>query len=83
MPMPEERCDFDYTWLINCMETLNKELNELKTPKIVTIISTVLPGTLRKYILPTLSPYIQLCYNPFLLQWEPSYMISIIQNLFY
>jgi UDPglucose 6-dehydrogenase len=65
MPMPDERCDFDYTWLINCMETLNKELNELKTTKIVTIISTVLPGTLRKYILPNLSPYIQLCYNPF------------------
>ena len=65
MPMPDERCDFDYTWLINCMETLSKTLNELKTTKIVTIISTVLPGTLRKYILPNLSPYIQLCYNPF------------------
>jgi len=65
MPMPEERCDFDYTWLINCMKTLNKKLNELKTRKIVTIISTVLPGTLRKYIFPELSPYIQLCYNPF------------------
>jgi len=65
MPMPDERCDFDYTWLINCMETLSKTLNELKITKIVTIISTVLPGTLRKYILPNLSPYIQLCYNPF------------------
>jgi UDPglucose 6-dehydrogenase len=65
MPMPEERCDFDYTYLINCMEMLNKELNESKQTKIVTIISTVLPGTLRKYILPNLSPYIKLCYNPF------------------
>jgi len=65
MPMPDERCDFDYTYLINAMESLNKELEEIKQTKIVTIISTVLPGTLRKYILPTLSPYIQLCYNPF------------------
>jgi UDPglucose 6-dehydrogenase len=65
IPMPDERCDFDYTYLINCMELLNKELNESKQTKIVTIISTVLPGTLRKYILPNLSPYIKLCYNPF------------------
>ena len=65
IPMPEERCDFDYTYLINCIESLSRELNELKQTKIVTIISTVLPGTLRKYILPKLSPYIQLCYNPF------------------
>lgn len=65
IPMPEERCDFDYTYLINCIESLTRELNELKQTKIVTIISTVLPGTLRKYILPKLSPYIQLCYNPF------------------
>jgi UDPglucose 6-dehydrogenase len=65
MPMPDERCDFNYNHLVQCMETLNAEINELKQKKIVTIISTVLPGTLRKYILPTLSPYIELCYNPF------------------
>jgi len=65
IPMPEERADFNYTYLINCIEILNRELNELKQEKIVTIISTVLPGTLRKYILPNLSPYIKLCYNPF------------------
>lgn len=65
LPMPDDRCDFDYTYLIRCIETLNAELNNLKQHKIVTIISTVLPGTLRKYILPTLSPYIKLCYNPF------------------
>jgi len=65
MPMPEDRCDFNYTYLINCMEMINNELNESKQTKIVTIISTVLPGTLRKYILPNLSPYVKLCYNPF------------------
>ena len=63
--IPDERADFDYTYLIECIHNINKELNEIKQTKIVTIISTVLPGTLRKYILPTLSPYISLCYNPF------------------
>ena len=63
--IPDERSDFDYTYLCECMKTVNNELNEIKQNKIVTIISTVLPGTLRKYVLPTLSPYISLCYNPF------------------
>lgn len=66
LPMPEEeRADFNYSYLVECIQTLSKALNEIKEHKIVTIISTVLPGTLRKYILPELSPYIQLCYNPF------------------
>ena len=65
MPMPEERSDFDYTYLISCIRSISAELNDLEQSKIVTIISTVLPGTLRAYILPELSPYIQLCYNPF------------------
>jgi UDPglucose 6-dehydrogenase len=65
LPMPEERCDFNYDYLVSCMEALSAELDQMQQKKIVTIISTVLPGTLRKYILPKLSPYIQLCYNPF------------------
>ena len=63
--IPDDRADFDYTYLIECMNNINKELNEIKQKKIVTIISTVLPGTLRKYVLPSLSPYVSLCYNPF------------------
>ena len=63
--LPETREDFDYTHLISCLKDINTEINKIKKEKIVTIISTVLPGTLRKYILPDLSPYIKLCYNPF------------------
>jgi len=64
-PIPDERKDFDYTWLINCITEINKILCEINQKKIVIIISTVLPGTLRKYIIPIISDNINLCYNPF------------------
>jgi len=64
-PIPDERCDFDYTWLIECMKNINNILSNINQTKIVIIISTVLPGTLRKYILPIISDKINLCYNPF------------------
>ncbi len=64
-PIPDERCDFDYTWLIKCMKDINSIVENNNDNKIIIIISTVLPGTLRKYILPFLSNKIYLCYNPF------------------
>jgi UDPglucose 6-dehydrogenase len=65
IPIPEERADFDYSWLITCITELSKIMDNRTDTKIVTIISTVLPGTLRKYIFPILSKNIKLCYNPF------------------
>ena len=64
-PIPDEREDFNYTWLINCIKQISEVLDRIEENKIVTIISTVLPGTLRKYILPIMSKRINLCYNPF------------------
>ena len=63
--MPDEREDFDYSWLINCIKELSDNIDEQSNTKIVNIISTVLPGTLRKYILPIVSKKIKLCYNPY------------------
>lgn len=63
--IPETRKDFNYTYLIKAIESISKSVNELKVRKIISIISTVLPTTLRTYIFPVLSPYIDLCYNPF------------------
>lgn len=63
--LPKTRSDFDYSYLIECMENISNEADELNKDIIVVIISTVLPGTLRKYILPILSKHISLCYNPY------------------
>lgn len=63
--LPEERVDFNYDWLKSGLETLSKAIDENGEDKIVVIISTVLPGTVRREIKPILSKHIKLCYNPF------------------
>jgi UDPglucose 6-dehydrogenase len=65
VPIPNERADFNYEYLINCIKNLSIILDKMNIKRIVTIISTVLPGTLRKYIFPVLSKNIKLCYNPY------------------
>jgi len=62
---PDERVDFDYTWLKAGLKTLSNEIDKQGEDKIVVIISTVLPGTTRREIKPFLSSHIKLCYNPF------------------
>jgi UDPglucose 6-dehydrogenase len=63
--LPEERVDFDYTYLIAGMKTLSEEIERQGEDKIVIIISTVLPGTIRNEIKPLLNNHVKLCYNPF------------------
>lgn len=63
--LPEERVDFNYDWLKSGLETLSKAIDENGEDKIVVIISTVLPGTVRREIKPILSKHVKLCYNPF------------------
>jgi len=63
--LPEERVDFDYTWLKSGMKVLADEIKSQGQDKIVIIISTVLPGTIRKEIKPLLNDHVKLCYNPF------------------
>jgi UDPglucose 6-dehydrogenase len=60
--LPEERIDFNYRYLISAMRSISKAVRE---PKVIVIISTVLPGTIRREILPHLSPLVKICYNPF------------------
>jgi UDPglucose 6-dehydrogenase len=47
------------------VQQLSEIVEEKKEDRITIIISTVLPGTIRKHILPKLSTYVKLCYNPF------------------
>ncbi|HWP49028.1 MAG TPA: nucleotide sugar dehydrogenase [Candidatus Limnocylindrales bacterium] len=63
--LPKERMDFDYSYLKNAMRSLAMAIKENGKDKIVVIISTVLPGTIRGEILPLINDYVKLCYNPF------------------
>jgi UDPglucose 6-dehydrogenase len=63
--LPESRVDFNYDALVAAMKNLSAEVEKNGEEKIVVIISTVLPGTIEKYIKPILSNKIKLCYNPF------------------
>lgn len=63
--LPEERVDFDYSYLKEGLQNLSNEIDRQGNEKIVIIISTVLPGTIRREIKPVLSEKIKLCYNPF------------------
>ena len=63
--LPEERVDFDYSYLKDGLSNLSRAIDENGEDKIVVIISTVLPGTVRREIKPLLSERVKLCYNPF------------------
>jgi UDPglucose 6-dehydrogenase len=63
--MPKERKDFIYRWLIEGLRGLSKEIEAVGQDKIVVVISTVLPGTMRKHIFPVLNKHVKICYNPF------------------
>ncbi len=63
--IPDERIDFDYTWLKSGMKDLSDEIKRQGNDKVVVIISTVLPGTIRREIKPLLNDNVKLCYNPF------------------
>ena len=62
--VPKDAVDFDYSYLIDCIKNINAcEINE---PKVVVIISTVLPTTIREKILPLITnPNIKIVYNPY------------------
>ena len=63
--IPLERADFDYTFLKKGVKDLSDEIEKQGEDKIVIVISTVLPGTIRREIIPLLGKHTKLCYNPF------------------
>lgn len=62
IPMPETRVDFDYSFL---KQAISDMAPYLKKGTIITVISTCLPGTMRREIMPLLPPKVSLVYNPF------------------
>jgi UDPglucose 6-dehydrogenase len=63
--LPEERVDFDYCWLKDAIAALSAAVEAHGEDRVVIIISTVLPGTMRRDVLPLVNDHVKLCYNPF------------------
>lgn len=63
--LPEKRADFDYTFLKSAVADLSAAVERRGEDRIVIVISTVLPGTMRRDILPLVGEHVKLCYNPF------------------
>ena len=60
--LPETRRDFDYRYLVDSVRNLAKVVHR---DTVVVVVSTVLPGTFRKQVLPHGNPHMKFCYNPF------------------
>ncbi len=63
--IPNKRIDFDYSFLKSGIQNLSASIEKNGQDKVVIIISTVLPGTIRNEIKPLLGKHTKLCYNPF------------------
>ena len=63
--IPKERKNFIYRWLIEGVRELSEQIAAVGEDRIVVVISTVLPGTMRKHIFPVLNEHVKICYNPF------------------
>mgnify|MGYP001201605926 CR=1 FL=1 len=63
--IPSKRIDFDYSYLKSGIKDLSEAIEKNAEDKVVIIISTVLPGTIRTQIKPLLGKHTKLCYNPF------------------
>ena len=68
--LPRARADFNYRHLINATYDVIHAIEKCGEPKIVAIISTVLPGTLKKHIIPVvraankLQNIVRIVYTP-------------------
>ena len=63
--IPKTRKDFNYGFLTKGIKMISNELKKIKKKKLIIIISTVLPGTIRRKILPVTNKYTKIGYNPF------------------
>lgn len=63
--IPAERIDFNYDHLVKGVADVSHAIKECGEDKIVVIISTVLPGTIKSRVIPVINKHVKLCYNPF------------------
>lgn len=63
--LPDERADFDYTFLKNAVSSVAESALKQKKHTTLVVISTCLPGTYEREIKPLLNEYVHYVYNPF------------------
>jgi UDPglucose 6-dehydrogenase len=67
--VPEETADFDYSYLTSSVEAVAEALVKFPEESVdIVVISTVLPGTMRRTIIPILEPLgqrVTFFYNPY------------------
>jgi UDPglucose 6-dehydrogenase len=59
--LPDTRSDFDYTYLVRAVKEIAEHVQLHQT---VAVVSTVLPGTMRREVIPLLSGRCAFAYNP-------------------
>lgn len=62
--LPDERKDFDYSFLEMALADVSSECAKLATKKTVVVISTCLPGTYEEKLKPLLNDYVDYVYGP-------------------
>jgi UDPglucose 6-dehydrogenase len=63
--LPDYRSDFDYSYLAGAVEAVGAAAAAARTELTVAVISTVLPGTMEREVVPRLPAAVTLAYNPF------------------
>lgn len=68
-PVPDDLSDFSYKFLSDAVASVAQALRSFPEKKIlISVISTVLPGTMRSVVLPLLEDFkdrVEFCYNPY------------------
>lgn len=62
--IPETRKDFDYSFLRRAVHDIVWRCRHRTKPLALVVMSTVLPGTMRRKIMPLLTEQVRLVYNP-------------------
>jgi len=62
--LPDERVDFDYSFLMDAVADVAVQCVIQRCHRTVAVVSTVLPGTIRREIEPLCGEWVMLVYNP-------------------
>lgn len=65
VPMPDERRDFEYAYLVNAVREVVEQAAEQRKYLVVAVVSTVLPGTFNRQLRPLANEYVTFVYHPF------------------